>query len=207
MTGPERSERDPPLGEWTCLGILYDGPAHGWAIAKRLRPAGDIGRIWQLSRPLTYRALDHLTARGWIEQVAEEPGDAGPTRTVLAATRAGRSRFRYWLRTPVPHLRDLRSELLLKLVFAERHHVDISDMLVRQRTNIEEQAAHLTDVDDGEHDVVILWRIEATRAAQRFLDQVHPATATPRQPVTAWPATSRGSGEHQRRRDRPRRRS
>jgi DNA-binding PadR family transcriptional regulator len=185
MTGPEHRVRDPLLGEWACLGILYGGPAHGWAIAKQLRPAGDIGRIWHLSRPLTYRALDQLAARRWIEQVAEEPGDAGPNRTVLAVTRAGRSRFRHWLRTPVPHLRDLRSELLLKLVFAEQHHVDISDMLVRQRENIDEQAAHLTDVDDGDHDVVVLWRIEATGAAQRFLDQVHPTTAISPQPVTA----------------------
>lgn len=164
--------RDPLVGEWACLGVLYDRPAHGWAIVKRLRPDGDIGRIWHLSRPLTYRALDQLTVREWIRPVGEEPGRAGPNRTILAATRTGRSRFRTWLRTPVPHLRDLRSELLLKLVFAEQHRIDITDMLARQRDLVAEQARFLADAD--EPDVVALWRTEATLAAERFLDRIHP---------------------------------
>lgn len=162
--------REPLLGEWACLGILYEAPAHGWAIATRLRPDGDIGRIWHLSRPLTYRALDQLTSRTWIEPTGEEPGVAGPNRTILAPTRAGRARFRTWLRTPVPHLRDLRSELLLKLVFADRAGIDVAEMLARQREIIDGHAAALADT--GTDDVVLLWRSEVTAAAGRFLDRV-----------------------------------
>jgi len=163
--------RDPLLGDWVCLGVLYDRPAHGWSIVKQLRPEGDIGRIWYLSRPLTYRAIEQLTARGWIEPVAEERGDAGPNRTILAATRAGRARFRTWVRTPVDHMRDLRSELLLKLAFADRYDIDIADMLDRQRTIIDRHATTLAESLDP-HDIVSVWRTEATRAAQRFLDQI-----------------------------------
>jgi DNA-binding PadR family transcriptional regulator len=79
--------------------------------------------------------------------VAEEPGDAGPNRTILAPTRTGRARFRTWLHTPVEHLRDLRSELLLKLVFAERYDIDIADMLDRQREIIDRQAELLSQID------------------------------------------------------------
>lgn len=167
---------EPLLGEWACLGILYDKPAHGWALATRLRPDGDIGRIWHLSRPLTYRSIDQLIRRGWIEPVGEEPSDAGPNRIILAATRVGRARFRTWVRTPVEHLRDLRSELLLKLVFADHHRIDIESMLEAQRSIIDQQAAALESADPAElGDAVKLWRIEATRAAQRFIDQIHPA--------------------------------
>jgi PadR family transcriptional regulator AphA len=167
-------DRDPLLGEWACLGILYDEPGHGWAVVRHLRPDGSVGRVWTLSPPLTYRALDQLTARGWIRPVALEPGDGGPDRTILAATRTGRARFRTWIDTPVPHLRDLRSELLLKLVFAEQHHLDTADLLERQRSIIDHQAAQLIETSGPEagNDVVTLWRMEATRAAQRFLDQV-----------------------------------
>jgi len=165
---------DPLLGEWACLGILYDRPVHGWAVAEQLRPDGPIGRIWHLSRPLTYRALDQLRARGWVHPVGEEPGAGGPPRVILAATRTGRARLRAWLRTPVPHLRDLRSELLVKLVFAEQHRIDIAVMLDRQRTIIDEHARLLVDPAD-ERDVVALWRSEMTRAAQRFLELVHPS--------------------------------
>lgn len=173
--------RDPLIGEWACLGILYEHPAHGWAVAGRLRPDGDIGRIWHLSRPLTYRALDHLAIRGWIRPVGEEPGNAGPNRTILAATRAGRARLRSWLRTPVPHVRDLRSELLLKLVFADLHGIDVADMLDRQRAIVDRHADALTEAladtltPTGGHDVVTLWRAETTLAAQRFLERIQPA--------------------------------
>lgn len=168
--------REPSLGEWACLGVLADEPAHGWAVARRLARDGDIGRIWHLSRPLTYRALDQLTARGWVRPVAEEPGDAGPNRVILAITRTGRSRLTTWLTTPVVHLRDLRSELLLKLVFAERSGVDVGAMIAAQRTIVDEQARGLADAASGDQptDVVTLWRIESTAAAGRFLDRVDP---------------------------------
>lgn len=169
---------EPLLGEWACLGILYAHPAHGWAIATRLRPDGDIGRIWHLTRPLTYRSLDQLTRRGWIEPVGEEPGAAGPNRTILAVTRTGRARFRTWVRTPIEHLRDLRSELLLKVVFAEMHGIENGSMLAAQRTIITQQAAALESTEpSASNDVVGLWRLEATRAARRFIEQIRPATS------------------------------
>lgn len=165
--------REPLLGEWACLGILAETPAHGWAVAARLRPTGDIGRIWHLSRPLTYRALEQLTRRGWVEPVGQERGAAGPNRTILAATRIGRSRVRSWLRTPVEHQRDLRSELLLKLVIADRLGIELRRMLEQQRTIVDAHAAVLTTVAAANPgDVVALWRLESTRAAQRFLDHV-----------------------------------
>ncbi len=100
------------LGEWACLGILYQARTHGFAIAARLKPSGDVGRVWSLSRPLTYRSLEQLSARSYIHAVGEEKGLAGGNRTILAATRTGRAQFRKWLHTPVAHLRDVRSELL-----------------------------------------------------------------------------------------------
>lgn len=165
-----RSSREPLLGEWACLGILAERPAHGWAVAARLRPDGDIGRVWQLSRSLTYRALDQLTQRAWIDAVAEERGEAGPNRTILAPTRSGRARLRSWLRTPVAHQRDLRSELLLKLVFAERLDISLGDMLARQRAIVDAQVDALQRAAKSDPtDVVARWRLESTRASQRFL--------------------------------------
>ena len=163
---------EPLLGEWACLGVLYDEPAHGWAIARELRPDGPVGRVWSLSRPLTYRSIDRLSVRGWIEPMAEEASDRGPTRTIMAATRSGRSQFRSWLRAPVLHLRDLRSELLLKLVFAERHGIDVSDMIAAQRAVVDDLAEALAAPLDDAPDVVTLWRAESARAAQRFLIRV-----------------------------------
>jgi DNA-binding PadR family transcriptional regulator len=161
------------LGECASLGILYTGPTHGFAIAARLKPTGDVGRVWSLSRPLTYRALEQLAARGYVHAIGEEPGIAGGNRTILAATRSGRAHLRKWLNTPVQHLRDLRSELLLKLVIADICGIDITAMLQRQRDHIEQLADVLreqTKNDSGHPDVVALWRSESSQAALRFLD-------------------------------------
>jgi PadR family transcriptional regulator AphA len=173
VTVGRTSEHQLLLGEWACLGILYPEPSHGFAIAARLKPSGDVGRVWSLSRALTYRSLEQLTIRDYIRQVGEEPGIAGGNRTILAATRAGRAQLRRWLATPVEHLRDLRSELLLKLIIADTCHIDIATMLDAQRAHIDELAeAIATQIDRDPTDVVALWRRETSNAALRFLDQL-----------------------------------
>jgi len=161
------------LGEWACLGILYPAPTHGFAIAARVKPGGDVGRVWSLSRALTYRSLDQLAARGYLQPVGEEPGIAGGNRTILAATRRGRAQLRKWLSTPVTHLRDLRSELLLKLIVADICQIDISQMLDAQHLHITQMAEAITrHVEANPNDVVALWRVESANAALRFLERV-----------------------------------
>jgi DNA-binding PadR family transcriptional regulator len=161
------------LGEWACLGILYPAPTHGFAIAARLKPDGDVGRVWSLSRALTYRSLDQLAARGYLQPVGEEPGIAGGNRTILAATRTGRAQLRKWLATPVTHLRDLRSELLLKLIVADSCGIDISRMLDAQHEHIAQMVDAITRTTSAHPgDVVALWRMESASAALRFLERV-----------------------------------
>jgi DNA-binding PadR family transcriptional regulator len=162
------------LGEWACLGLLVAGPSHGFAIATRLQPEGDVGRVWSLSRPLTYRALDKLHERGYIRPVAEEPGIAGGNRTILAPTRLGRSRLRTWLESPVTHVRDLRSELLLKLVLADLCGLDSAPMLAAQHAQLQQVVHALEDQarDYPRVDVVALWRAEASAGALRFVERL-----------------------------------
>jgi PadR family transcriptional regulator AphA len=173
-----RAADDLLLGEWACLGMLYAAPSHGFALSVRLRPEGDIGRVWSLSRPLVYRSLEQLKDRDFIREVGEEPGIAGGNRTVLTATRTGRNRVRSWLAQPVPHLRDLRSELLLKLVLGRECGIDPAPLLAAQRDRVIEINRSLEDEVLARSDVVNLWRAEASRAALRFLDDVALALPT-----------------------------
>lgn len=174
------------LGEWACLGILYKAPAHGFAVAARLKPDADVGRIWSLSRALTYRSLEQLTVRELVRPIGEEPGIAGGNRTILAATRSGRARFRRWVHTPVEHVRDLRSELLLKIVLAGDNGIDIAGTIAGQRERITEFIAVLErsgpERADGSHDVVTLWRLESATAAIRFLDRLASSPNAARHP-------------------------
>lgn len=158
------------LGEWACLGLLCQQSAHGFAVAARLKPQTDIGRVWSMSRALTYRALDQLEARHLIEKVGEERGIAGGNRTVLAPTPHGRVEFRRWVRQPVEHIRDLRSELLLKILLGQANDIDMSESLTAQHGRISAFIAELDRAGEPQ-DVVQLWRRESAAGALRFLER------------------------------------
>ncbi len=159
------------LGEWACLAALAQGRLHGFAVAKRLAPDGDLGRVWSMSRPLTYRAIATLTDMGLVRASGEEAGHGGPTRTVVALTPKGRKALRIWLTLPVSHPRDVRSELLLKIVVCDLMGLDRDQLVSAQLTQFEVHLANRS-ADLAEHpgDPVRLWRVEFAQAAIAFLD-------------------------------------
>ena len=159
------------LGEWACLGIVTLRPAHGFAVASRLAPDGDLGRVWSMTRPNTYRCLDQLGAAGMLVARGEERGLAGGNRTILAATPRGRSALRRWLATPIKHLRDVRGELLVKVTLADWYGYDVTDLLVRQKEAFAPHVAALTAAaKTNPADLVARWRLESSHAVLRFLD-------------------------------------
>ena len=80
------SDRNLAPGEWAVLALLCERPAHGWALARQLSPAGELGSIWSLTRPLVYRSLEILEERELIVPAGSEPGARGPNRTIFRAT-------------------------------------------------------------------------------------------------------------------------
>lgn len=178
MSRSRRAASDLLTGEWACLGLLVESPTHGFALARELSPEGEIGRIWSLSRPLTYRAIDQLLDRGFIEARDEKPGRAGGNKTIYAATRSGRSSFRSWVSTPVVHLRDVRSELLLKLVLARRCSLSVRPIVERQRSLIADMHSSLmARFRSSPDDLVLSWRLRSTEAVLAFLDDLDDGTA------------------------------
>ena len=157
------------LGEHAVLALLTEQPRHGWAIVRALAPGGEIGRIWTLSRPLAYRAIDNLEARRLVRATGTEPGD-GPRRTILAATARGRREVERWLAAPVEHLRDVRTEFLLKLVFNARAGHDTRPLLRAQQREFQPIFAALdAAANHPDADVVDRWRRENAEAVRRFL--------------------------------------
>lgn len=165
-----RAARPLTLAEHTCLALVAQRHAHGWAVGSALAPDGEVGRIWSLSRPLTYRALDALVERGLVRRRGASPGH-GRDRTLLAATPAGRRAVTAWLDEPVHHLRDVRTELLVKLELRRRAGLDLEPLLLAQRAASDEQLAALTRAERS-GDLVDLWRAESARAVRRFLEHV-----------------------------------
>jgi PadR family transcriptional regulator AphA len=154
------------LAEGTCLALVVAGHRHGWALVRELAPDGSIGRIWSLSRPLTYRAIDQLVDRGLLERAGTAPG-GGKARTLLEPTAAGRRAGRRWVRTPVAHLRDVRTELLVKLALAERLGMDRVALLRAQQRALDPIMSAIAGRRPG--DPVDVWRLESSAAVARFL--------------------------------------
>jgi PadR family transcriptional regulator AphA len=155
------------LADQVCLAIIGEGRTHGWAIVKLLAHEGELGRIWSLNRALTYRAIDRLVEFGMIER-----SDAG-RRAELQITAAGRRQRKRWLAQPVEHLRDLRTEFLLKLALCERSRIDTSMLISSQRRLLLPAIDALTDRHPD--DAVALWRHESAQAAARFLEHLDTA--------------------------------
>jgi tRNA-Thr(GGU) m(6)t(6)A37 methyltransferase TsaA len=167
------SRSQPSLPEWAALGVLCETPRHGWAVARELAPDGEIGRVYSCTRPLAYRALAQLRKAGLVEVRGHTASEEGPARTMLGPTRRGRAGFRRWCSVPIEHVRDLRSELMLKLLFAERSHSDPAPLLhaqARLLSRAELVLEEQTHASAGFERTLVLWRLSVVRAALSFVE-------------------------------------
>src|ERR1700754_2528423 len=111
-----RRSEELTTGEWAVLALIAEAPTHGFAVARSLAPEGAVGRVWAMRRPLVYRTIDVLTDRALVRAAGTEASASGPRRTLLEVTAAGTDAVARWLEAPVEHVRDARSELMLKLL-------------------------------------------------------------------------------------------
>jgi DNA-binding PadR family transcriptional regulator len=85
----------------TVLGVLADGPLHGYELRKRLTAI--LGPFRALSFGSLYPCLHRLTAQGLVEQVdAVDRAEVAPissrrSRIVYALTAAGKEAFATWV--------------------------------------------------------------------------------------------------------------
>jgi DNA-binding PadR family transcriptional regulator len=169
MTGSQQLSLD----GWVVLGLLCEGDTHGWSLVRATAPQGEIGRVWSISRALVYRAVGLAIDGGLVERAGVETGARGSPRTLLRATTSGRREFGRWLGEPVVHVRDLRSALLLKLLFAQRSGLDSAALLRAQQAILAETIRGLKTEPVGERASEVTlraFRLETARAGQRFVD-------------------------------------
>lgn len=153
----------------SCLVLVSQGVGHGYDVARHFAPDGVLGSVLTLSRPVVYRAIKQLEAAGLVE-ASEAVGVRGQLKWTLACTLRGKKAARQWLQSPVEHLRDMRSEFLVKFLLMQRAGVDTAEFVRSQRDALEERTSGL--IASTGRDAVSLWRREQARAALRFLDEL-----------------------------------
>ncbi|WP_212755269.1 PadR family transcriptional regulator [Flexivirga aerilata] len=162
---------------FAVLGVVAEGPTHGFAAAALFAAGGELGRVWRLPRPVIYRELARLGEAGLVREVGVETGGPGPSRVVVEITPAGREALDRWLLQPVHRAREVRDALLLKLALLHRRGSDPGPLLAGQRAVFEdrvralEEAVDAAPADDFER-TLLLWRLASTRSALDFLAAV-----------------------------------
>jgi DNA-binding PadR family transcriptional regulator len=155
------------------LALLCEEDRHGWALVRALAPDGEVGRVWSVRRAVVYRTAELLIEAGLAERAGVAPGSRGAPRTVLRATPDARRALAAWLAEPVPHVRELRSALLLKLLFSQRAGRSPGAMLAAQRTLLVDTIGVLETTGgagDRFEPTLRAFRLETARAGLRFVE-------------------------------------
>jgi DNA-binding PadR family transcriptional regulator len=128
-----RTERHPLTMEHALLGFLRQRPMHGYEIYQRITDPDGLWLVWRMKQSQLYALLIRLEAEEYITSTLQ-PQDAHPPRKVYKLTRAGRERYLDWVRSAVPHGRELRQDFFGKLYFALQEGPEVAaQLLARQR--------------------------------------------------------------------------
>jgi PadR family transcriptional regulator AphA len=121
------------VAEYALLGLLREGPRHGYRLAAEFGAGGRLGVALRLKMSQMYAYLRKLERQGLLV-AHDEPGEAARRmRRVFALTPAGERAFDAWLNEPVKATREVRLAFLLKLAFTLDDPEAALALLDRQR--------------------------------------------------------------------------
>lgn len=163
------ARQDAQLARNVVLALVVHTPRHGWAIHEQLSPTGDIGHAWTLSRQLVYRAIDTLVEDGLVKRATPKDGGGGD-KVIISPTAAGKRMTIKWLETPVTHLRDVRTELVLKVMLREKLGLPLAAFLASQHEVFDSLITAINK--DASDSPVNLWRKESANAVKRYLSRL-----------------------------------
>ena len=114
--------------EFALLGLLSQGPAHGYELHQRLTT--ELGQVWHLSQSQIYNILNRLDGKGFIHGTLQEQ-DKLPAKRSFRLTGAGQQRFMDWLNLPSrSSVRAIRVEFTTRLYFALTISQDLAHQLI-----------------------------------------------------------------------------
>jgi PadR family transcriptional regulator AphA len=163
------ARQDAQLARNVVLALVVHTPRHGWAINEQLSPTGDIGHAWTLSRQLVYRAIDTLVEDGLVKRATPKDGGGGD-KVIISPTAAGKRMALQWLDSPVTHLRDVRTELVLKVMLREKMEMPLASFLAEQHEIFDPLITSINKV--ASDSPVNLWRKESANAVKRYLSRL-----------------------------------
>ncbi len=171
------------VAEYALLGLLREGPRHGYRLAAAFGPDGRLGIALRLKMSQMYAYLRKLERQRLLLANDETDAASHRARRVFALTTAGEQAFDAWLAAPVEATREVRLAFLLKLAFTlddppvalallERQRAATAAWLARQRAH----AARTTDTESADErltltSLTLRHRILLSEATLAWLDE------------------------------------
>ncbi len=157
------------------LGLLRQGPRHGYDLTREFLPETVLGDIVHLEPSLLYANLKKLERDGLVRSTLQPQGTR-PPRRMLELTERGVETLNRWLAEPVERTRDLRLAFLLKLYIARMGSSEDAARLVEgQREVCRRFVASLRAQLDSETDefrrLVLEMRLAQNTALLEWLDR------------------------------------
>ncbi len=132
--------------ELVVLGILSEGPKHGYEILQLVR-ARAMHEYIKLAMSSLYKTLDRLERKGFVTATKERVGER-PERKVYRITREGEERLKELIRRNLNEIQPYYDPLYAALAFA--HLVppeEVISALKRRREHYRELLDHLRGIE------------------------------------------------------------
>ena len=174
--------------EYALLGLLWNGPRHGYELHRAFATNQELGAICRLEQSQLYAFLKKLEQLGYLESTLE-PQEGRPPRRIVGLSAKGRQVFRQWIEAPTPRPREVRLLFLLKLYFARSFGTGtILTLITRQ---IEACQAFLKKLEEGAPHT----ESKGSAALQDFRVIVHQSRIHQIEATIGWLAELQGQAE------------
>ena len=131
------------LLEFAVLGLLHDGPLHGYELRKRLTTA--LGIFRALSYGSLYPALKRLVDVGWIHETQEPTAAGKRPRITYELTADGKEHFQDLVAASGPDAWD-DDDFDVRFAFFSRTEAQVRlRILEGRRSRLEERLANIRD--------------------------------------------------------------
>ena len=136
------------LLEFAVLGLLHDGPLHGYELRKRLTTA--LGIFRALSYGSLYPALRHLVDSGWIHETTDAAdGSSKRPRITYELTADGKEHFQDLVAASGPDAWD-DDDFDVRFAFFSRTEAQVRlRILEGRRSRLEERLANIRDASQA----------------------------------------------------------
>ncbi len=128
------TDRELLPGEYAILGLLLEGPMHGYEMARHFE-GHELTTVCPIEQSSLYTYLRNVEARELVTWEETRVG-ARPPRKMYSLTESGEQAVRRWLDAPVMRLREVRLDFLLKLYFLHRLDPDAERELLHVQIDV-----------------------------------------------------------------------